>query len=81
MINICTFPVPHIVMRDSVPGSYVATVRIERLTDVLADWHPPFFSKRWLSESEARRNALEYAVKLTDSGVPDEPRTLHDRAA
>lgn len=47
----------------------------------LADWHLPFFAERWLSEGEARRDALEYAVKPIDSGVLDEPRTWRDRPA
>lgn len=38
-------------------------------------------SERWLSEGEARRDALEYAVKLIDSGVLDELRASRDRAA
>ena len=39
------------------------------------------FAERWLSEGEARRDALEYAVKPIDSGVLDEPRTWRDRPA
>lgn len=74
MICIHTFPVRRIATRDSAPDGYIATVRIEREGNVLADWHLPFFSERWLFESEARRDALEYAVKLIDSGVLDEPR-------
>ncbi|MGY6258071.1 hypothetical protein ACXIVK_31875 [Paraburkholderia caledonica] len=80
-IRIHTFPVRRIATRDSVPDGYIATVQIEREGDVLADWHLPFFSERCLSAGEARRDALEYAVKLIDSGVLDEPRALRDRAA
>lgn len=80
-ICIHTFPVRRIITRDSTPDSYIATVRIEAEGNVLADWHLPFFSERWLSEGEARRDTLEYAVKLIDSGVLDERRALRDRAA
>ncbi|MBU6487237.1 MAG: hypothetical protein KGQ57_05365 [Burkholderiales bacterium] len=80
-IRIQTFPVLRISTRDAVPDTYIATVRIERDEEVLADWHLPFFSERWLSEGEARRDALEYAVKLIDSGVLDTPQALQVRAA
>ncbi|MGN6232259.1 MAG: hypothetical protein ACTHNZ_14000 [Trinickia sp.] len=80
-IRIHTFPVRRIATRDSVPDSYVAAIRIERKGDVLADWHLPFFGERWLSEGEARRDAVEYAVKLIDIGVLDEPRALRERDA
>jgi hypothetical protein len=36
---------------------------------VLADWHLPRFCERWTSAPEARRDALEYAVKLIDRDV------------
>lgn len=81
IVCIHTFPVRRIVARDSIPVGYIATVRIERDGNVLADWHLPFFSERWLSEGEARRDALEYAVKLIDSGVLDERRALREHAA
>ncbi|MCA7891715.1 MULTISPECIES: hypothetical protein [Burkholderia] len=42
---------------------YIAIVRIERNDEVLADRHLPRFSKRWTSAGEARRDAVEYAVK------------------
>lgn len=71
-IRIHTFPVRRIITRDSTPDGYIATVRIEGEGNVLADWHLPFFSQRWLSEGEARRDTLEFAVKLIDSGVLDE---------
>jgi len=80
-IRIHVFPVRRIVTRDTAPDSYIATVKIEKTGRLLADWHLPFFSERWLSESEARRDALEYAVKLIDSGVLDEPQWLRERAA
>lgn len=81
IICIHTFPVRRTLTRDSTPDGYIATVRIEREGNVLADWHLPFFSERWLSEAEARRDVLEYAVKIIDSGVLDERRALRERAA
>ena len=80
-IRIQTFPVLRISTRDALPDAYIATVRIERGEEVLADWHLPYFSERWLSEGEARRDALEYAVKLIDSGVLDTPQEPHVRVA
>lgn len=80
VIRINAFPVRRITTRDAVPDGYIAIIRIERGSEVLADWHLPFFAERWLSEGEARRDALEYAVKLIDSGVLDEPQALSDRA-
>ncbi|WP_240691168.1 hypothetical protein [Burkholderia cepacia] len=41
----------------------VRKVRIERNDEVLADRHLPRFSERWTSAGEARRDAVEYAVK------------------
>ncbi|MDN7856270.1 hypothetical protein QZM81_10665 [Burkholderia cepacia] len=41
----------------------VRIVRIERNDEVLTDRHPPRFSERWTSATEARRDAVEYAVK------------------
>jgi hypothetical protein len=41
------------------PDSYIATAKIEKAGRILADRHLPFFSERWLSEDEARRDALE----------------------
>lgn len=81
VILIHTFPVRRITTRDAVPDGYIATIRIEGGSEVLADWHLPFFAERWLSEDEARRDALEYAVKLIDSGVLEEPRALRENAA
>lgn len=80
-IRICTVPVRRIITPDSLPDGYISTVRIERNCDVLVDWHIPLFGERWLSEGEARRDALEYAVKLIDSGVLGEPRESRDHAA
>lgn len=80
-IRICTVPVRRIITPDSIPDGYISTVRIEKNGDVLVDWHMPFFGERWLSEGEARRDALEYAVKLIDSGVLGEPRESRDHVA
>ena len=80
-IRIHVFPVRRIVTPDTAPDSYIATVKIEKAGRILADWHLPFFSERWLSEDEARRDAFEYAVKLIDSRVLDEPQWLRERAA
>ncbi|WP_228395782.1 hypothetical protein [Burkholderia cepacia] len=41
----------------------VRIVRIERNDEVSADRHPPRFSERWTSATEAWRDAVEYAVK------------------
>ncbi|MCA8330391.1 hypothetical protein [Burkholderia cepacia] len=49
--------------RLSALGGYIAIVRIERNDEVSADRHLPRFSKRWTSADEARRDAVEYAVK------------------
>ena len=81
VVRIETFPVRRITARDAVPDGYIATIRIERGSEVLVDWHLPFFAERWLSEGEARRDALEYAVKLIDSGVLEELQALRERAA
>ncbi|HKT96332.1 MAG TPA: hypothetical protein VJS30_07335 [Paraburkholderia sp.] len=80
-VRIHVFPVRRIDTRDAAPAGFIATVKIVRSCHILADWHLPFFSERWLSEGEAQRNAFEYAVKLIDSGVLDEPQWLHHRAA
>ena len=80
-IRIHVFPVRRIVTRDTAPDSYIATVKIEKARRILVDWHLPLFSERWLSEDEARRDALEYAVKLINSGVLDEPQWLREPAA
>jgi hypothetical protein len=80
-IRIHIFPVRRITTRDALPDSYIATIKIERGSEVLVDWHLPFFAECWLSEGEARRDALEYAVKLIDSGVLEELRALREHAA
>ncbi|WP_244321696.1 hypothetical protein [Burkholderia reimsis] len=49
--------------RLSALDGYVATVRIVRNDEVSADRHPPRFSERWTSATEARWDAVEYAVK------------------
>ncbi|ERJ39517.1 hypothetical protein L810_5870 [Burkholderia sp. AU4i] len=41
----------------------VRIVRIERSDEVLTDRHLPGFSERWTSATEARWDAVEYAVK------------------
>lgn len=80
-IRIRVFPVRRIVTRDTAPDSYIATVEIEEYGRILVDWYLPFFRERWLSEDEARRDALECAVKLIDSGVLDEQQWLREHAA
>lgn len=65
-VRIQTFPVRRIVTHDATPDGYIAIVRVERNGDVLVDGHLPFFAERWLSEAEARTDALEYAVKLIE---------------
>jgi hypothetical protein len=80
-VRIHVFPVRRIDTPDAAPDGYIATVKVVRSGHILADWHLPFFSDRWLSEGEAQRDAFEYAVKLIDSGVLDEPQRLRDRAA
>ncbi|AXL48583.1 hypothetical protein DSC91_003316 [Paraburkholderia caffeinilytica] len=69
-IRIRTIPVRQILTRMSAPDGYIAIVRIDRNDEVLADWHLPRFSERWTSAAEAQRDAVEYAVKLIDRGVP-----------
>ncbi|WP_431208768.1 hypothetical protein [Burkholderia cepacia] len=55
--------------RLSALDGYVAIVRIVRIVriarndEVLTDRHPPRFSERWTSATEAWRDAVEYAVK------------------
>jgi len=54
------------VTRLSALDGYVAIVRIiriERNDEVLTDRHPPRFSERWTSATEAWRDAVEYPVK------------------
>jgi hypothetical protein len=72
-IHIRAIPVMEIVARVSAPDGYIAIVRIERGGEIWADWHLPRFSERWTSAAEAQRDALEYAVKLIDRGVPGAP--------
>ncbi len=62
-IDLRAIPVRRIVTRLSALEGYIAIVRIERNDEVLADRHLPRFSKRWTSAGEARRDAVEYAVK------------------
>ncbi|NTX18165.1 hypothetical protein [Burkholderia cepacia] len=62
-IDLRAIPVRRIVIRLSALEGYIAIVRIERNDEVLADRHLPRFSKRWTSAGEARRDAVEYAVK------------------
>ncbi|WP_175861775.1 hypothetical protein [Burkholderia cepacia] len=62
-IDLRAIPVRRIVTRLSALDGYIAIVRIERNDEVLADRHLPRFSKRWTSAGEARRDAVEYAVK------------------
>ncbi|UXU85405.1 DUF6566 family protein [Burkholderia sp. S-53] len=69
-IRIRTIPVRQIVTHMSIPDGYIANVRIDGNDEVLADWHLPRFSERWGTAAEAQRDALEYAVKLIDRGVP-----------
>jgi hypothetical protein len=80
-VRIRAFPVRRIDTCDSAPDGYIATVKIEKNGQTLADWHLPFFSERWRYAGEAQRDAFEYAVKLIDSGVLDEPQWLRERAA
>ncbi|WP_230956953.1 hypothetical protein [Burkholderia cepacia] len=49
--------------RLSALDGYVAIVRIVRNDEVLTDRHLPGFSERWTSATEARWDAVEYAVK------------------
>ncbi|RQT41072.1 hypothetical protein [Burkholderia cepacia] len=62
-IDLRAIPVRRIVTRLSALDGYIAIVRIERNDEVSADRHLPRFSKRWTSADEARRDAVEYAVK------------------
>lgn len=80
-VRIHVFPVRQIATRNSAPSGYIATVKVEKSGQILADWHLPFFSDRWMSERETQRDAFEYAVKLIDSGVLDEPEWLRVRVA
>ena len=68
-VRICTVPVRHIVSSTSAPDCYVAIVRVENGSTVLADWHLPRFGERWSSTGEARHAAFEYVAKLVDLGV------------
>ncbi|KVF12598.1 hypothetical protein WJ06_32235 [Burkholderia cepacia] len=63
VIDLRAIPVRPIVTRLSALVGYIAIVRIERNDEVLADRHLPRFSERWTSAGEARRDAVEYAVK------------------
>ncbi|KVX50066.1 hypothetical protein WL68_20215 [Burkholderia cepacia] len=63
VIDLRAIPVRPIVTRLSALDGYIAIVRIERNDEVSADRHLPRFSKRWTSAGEARRDAVEYAVK------------------
>jgi hypothetical protein len=80
-IHIRTIPVRHIVTRVSAPDGYIAIVQIERQGQVLADWHQPRYSERWVTAREAQRDALEYAVRLIDRGVLGESDVAQARAA
>lgn len=62
-IDLRAIPVRPIVTRLSALDGYIAIVRIERNDEVSADRHLPRFSERWTSADEARRDAVEYAVK------------------
>ncbi|KVW85690.1 hypothetical protein ABY44_20425 [Burkholderia sp. ZZQ-2] len=65
-IDLRAIPVRRIVTRLSALEGYIAIVRIvriERNDEVSDDRHPPRFSERWTSATEARRDAVEYAVK------------------
>jgi hypothetical protein len=68
-IGIQTIPVQQFVTRQSVPDAYVAIVRIAARGETLADWHLPRYAEPWKSQPEAQRDALDYAVKLIESGV------------
>ena len=68
-IRICTIPVRYLASCTCAPDGYVAIVRIESDSTVLADWHLPRYAERWSSAGEARRAAFEYVVKLIDRGV------------
>jgi hypothetical protein len=57
------------VTRVSAPDGYIAIVRIEWNDEMLADGHLPRFNERWTSAAEARRDAVECAVKLIARGV------------
>ncbi|RQZ51394.1 hypothetical protein DF057_36885 [Burkholderia cepacia] len=63
VIDLRAIPVRPIVTRLSALDGYIAIVRIERNDEVSADRHLPRFSERWTSAGEARRDAVEYAVK------------------
>ncbi|MDN7615315.1 hypothetical protein [Burkholderia cepacia] len=63
MIDLRAIPVRPIVTRLSALDGYIAIVRIERNDKVSADRHLPRFRERWASATEARRDAVEYAVK------------------
>lgn len=63
VIDLRAIPVRPIVTRLSALDGYIAIVRIERNDEVSADRHLPRFSERWTSATEARCDAVEYAVK------------------
>ena len=48
---------------------YVATVRIEKNGQTLADWRLPRHAQQWVTAAEAQRDGFEYAVRLIDQGV------------
>jgi len=48
---------------------YLATVRIEKNGQILADWHLPHLAHQWATAAEAQRDGFEYAVKVIDRGV------------
>ncbi|WP_246637313.1 hypothetical protein [Burkholderia catarinensis] len=52
------------------PDGYIAIARIERSGEVWADWPLPRLGERWTRAAEGQRDALEYAVKPIDRGVP-----------
>jgi hypothetical protein len=72
VISTHTLPVRQIEAQRSPVDGYVAIVRIEKDGEVLADWHLPRHARHWATESEAQRDALEYAATLIDLGALDE---------
>ena len=50
---------------------YLATVRIEKNGQILADWHLPLphHAQQWATAAQAQRHGFEYAVKVIDRGV------------
>ncbi|AXF25612.1 hypothetical protein CUJ89_34775 [Burkholderia pyrrocinia] len=72
-INIRAVPVRYIQTPASAPDGYVAVVQICLNGEVLADWHLPRYGELWRSRQEAEREAMQYAVRLINRGVFDEP--------